>query len=256
MRGATVRAEAIPVLVVASITLYEAAYHGLLYVRRRGRREDLTFSLACFAIGAYDLFCIGLYSATTPHEGVYWQHLQSLTLSLSAIAVMWFVVDYASLRSARAAQVLTAVFLLLMLASSLGPIEWTWTDRPLLKLVNLPFGHHVVYHEMAPNWLSTLLCVQGLVVFGYQFRVALDLRRQAERPDRGGALLLALLLLFVGFINDAAVYSGLYTSVYLVEYAYLGLVLVMAHSLAEDLVRAAAVETSLRQSNQALETLF
>jgi PAS domain S-box-containing protein len=251
-----VRAEAIPVLVVASITLYEAAYHGLLYARGRGRREDLTFSLACFAIGAYDLFCVGLYSATTPHGGVYWQHLQSLTLSLSAIAVMWFVVDYASLRSTKAAQVLTAVFLLLMLASSLGPIQWTWSDLPSVKLVNLPFGHHIVYHEMAPNWLSLLLCIQGLAVFGYQFRVALDLRRQDERPDRGGALLLALLLLFVGFVNDAAVYSGLYTSVYLVEYAYLGLVLLMAHSLAEDLVRAAAVETSLRQSNQALETLF
>lgn len=256
MRGATVRPEAIPVLVVASITLYEAAYHGLVYIRRRGRREDLTFSLACFAIGAYDLFCIGLYSATTPQQGAHWQHLQMLTLSLSGIAVMWFVVDYASLPSRRVAQGLTAVFLVLLLVSSLGPIEWTLTDRPSVKLVHIPFAHQIVYQEMAPNWLGLLLSLQGIVIFIYQFGVALDLRRQEERPDRGGALLFALLLLFAGFLNDTAVFSGLYTSVYVIEYAYLGLVLLMAHSLSDDLMRAAAMEASLRQSNQTLAALI
>ena len=54
-------------------------------------KEDLTFALTCLAIGIYDVFCAGLYGATSVEEGVYWQRLLIIGLGLDTIALLWFV---------------------------------------------------------------------------------------------------------------------------------------------------------------------
>jgi hypothetical protein len=71
----------IPTVVMASISFYVGVYHFLMYFRRRQRREDLTFALLCLANGFYDVFCAGLYSATSVAEGVQWQRLQFIALA-------------------------------------------------------------------------------------------------------------------------------------------------------------------------------
>ena len=63
-------------------------------------------------------------------------------------------------------------------------------------------------------------------------------------------LLLALILFFVGVFNDSAVSSGFYSFVYLIEYSYLALVLLMAYSLSNELISSTKIRAALMESEK------
>jgi hypothetical protein len=84
----------IPVVAMASISLYVGLYHLLIYFRRRQNREDLTFSFLCFAYVFYAAFCVGLYNATSVSEGAQWQRAQFIALAVFVTMFLWFVSDY------------------------------------------------------------------------------------------------------------------------------------------------------------------
>ncbi|HTP10620.1 MAG TPA: hypothetical protein VMP08_20340, partial [Anaerolineae bacterium] len=86
-------AQSIPVVAMASISLYVGLYHLLIYLRRKQHREDLTFALLCLATSLYDVFCIGLYNSSTVAAGVQWQRAQLIALALFVTAFLWFVSD-------------------------------------------------------------------------------------------------------------------------------------------------------------------
>jgi PAS domain S-box-containing protein len=61
---------------------------------------------------------------------------------------------------------------------------------------------------------------------------------------------MAILLLFAGLFNDTAVSIGFYRFIYVFEYAYMGMVLLMTYSLSDAVVRAASMEGALRESEE------
>jgi hypothetical protein len=82
---------AIPCLVLAGVNGCMAAFCLLFHLRRREPREHLPFSLLCFSLAAYDVFCAGLYSSGSLAEGIFWQRLQLLALSPVSIFTIWFL---------------------------------------------------------------------------------------------------------------------------------------------------------------------
>src|SRR5262245_31182105 len=82
---------AIPCLVMSAITAYLGLYHLTLALRRPQAREHLPFALLCASVSAYDIFCVGLYNASSLAQGVFWQRLQLQTVLVIAAATVWFV---------------------------------------------------------------------------------------------------------------------------------------------------------------------
>ena len=68
-------------------------------------------------------------------------------------------------------------------------------------------------------------------------------------------LLFALGLFALGFLNDSAVTSGIYSFIYTMEYAYLGMVLLMTVSMSSTMISAAKLKHKLELSNIELETI-
>ncbi|GEM_PF-1023617 len=246
----------IPPLVLAGITVYVGFHNLFIYFRRPSQREHLTFAVSCLAMGLYDGFAAGLYSATSVAQGILWQRLQMVSISLVSLSFPLFILDYfADLkpRTRRIALWLIPFFLYFFLSAVLSLVDRTghaWRpDRPLVKTVHLPTGGMVTYFEAAPGIVASLQSLVGLGLFvfllGYVGRIYLAGHRDQARP-----MLLALLLFFVGAMNDTAVSSGLYRSVYLMEYAYMGIVSLMTASLTGKVVRTAAVEEELRRSRE------
>ena len=94
-------AHSLPVAVMAGITFYVGVYHFFIFLRRRTHRADLTFALTCLAVSAYDVFCVGLYNATSVVEGVVWQRAQFVAVMAGVGAFLWFMADYTGLASRR-----------------------------------------------------------------------------------------------------------------------------------------------------------
>ncbi len=243
----------ISAIVIASVTLYAGLYHLGTYLWRRLHREYLTFALSCLAMGLYDIFCAGLYSASSVSEGVLWQQRQVVMLALVSIIFPWFVHDYLAAAGPvprwwrRGLLVFSVYFVLAAILGLLNPAGLHWpADNPSVKEIVLPWGTAITYREMAPGPLTDVQSVMGLLVFLYVLVLAVYACRRGQQRA-AWPLFAALGLFFVSAVNDTAVSSGLYGFVYTMEYAYLGIVLLMTLALSRQVAEAAAMKEILAQ---------
>ena len=246
-------AMSVPVLVMAGVMVYVGSYHALIYLRQRQQREHLTFALSCLAMALYNLFTAGLYNVTSATEGVYWQRWQVVALALVAIAFAWFVFDYLTPTSAVPAttkRVLTVFSIYFALAAVTGMVDRSGLYRPMDQpaVKEIPFfGSTITYYEMDPGPLTNVQSVAGLVGFVYLLWITVRVYRSGYRQQTR-PLLLAMGLFFASAVNDTAVVLRLYPFIYTLEYAYLGMVLVMTYALTSTVVEAAATKHALQIS--------
>lgn len=238
----------IPAIVSASISFYAGIYQLLIYVRRPSNRQDLTFSLMCFSGGLYAVASAGLYSVHSVAEGIKWLNLQIIGNTLLGVSFLWFLSDHTKMVSRRALTLFTAFYGVAFFVNLFVRNDLTrLVNLPFIKHVALPFGLSVTYYEARPGIFVEIQGFVGLLLGTYAVLCGLRLVRN-EQASKARWLFVALMLFFLGAINDAAITNGLYSSVYLVEYAYLGVVLLMSYSLSEEVLQADKVKQALLES--------
>jgi signal transduction histidine kinase/CheY-like chemotaxis protein len=246
--------QTIPPIVMASITFAFGGFVLYLFVRR-GRREDLAFALTCFSMMAYDVAAAGAYGCRSPADGVVWQRAQVGILSLVAIALIQFVAVYTGQLKPPWRWAFSGYFALSALVIAGERVGLAWRpDQPSVKVVHLPWGLSAVYVEASPGPLMQIQCLMGLLAFLYLFMATLRAHRTGQ-ARRARPLLLALCFFCLTLVNDVCVGNGFYSFVYLLEYGYLGMVLLLVFSLTAELVEAGALraqrgllEDQLRQA--------
>ncbi|MFI5143207.1 MAG: 7TM diverse intracellular signaling domain-containing protein, partial [Thermoanaerobaculales bacterium] len=234
----------IPPLVMASIDAYVGVHHLAIYARMRQSRQHLTFALLALSVAGYCISAAGLYNAAAPENGRSWQIAEVVFLALGAPVMMLFFADYTGPTRRRFVRVVTAGFAAVALAALVGGSDLIFSHMPAIKHTTLPFGLSVTYQEVAAGPLMTILSILALSVFAFGFAGAVGLDRRGER-SRATRLGIASVLFFFGFLNDALMALGLIRSIYTLEYAFLGLVVLMADGLVSDLARSAKIEESL-----------
>ena len=251
----SVQLQALPAVVLAGITLYVGLSHLILCRRHMRRRHHFLFALTCTLVAAYDLFAAALYNSTSVREGAVWQRAQFATLALVALALVWFVHDYTFRRSKRTFFVFAAALLLLALLTAVGPKHWVLLDQPAVKIVALPLGGRVTYYESAPGPLLLVQTAVGFAAFLYSFVIAAQGYRYFDRV-RYRPLFVAMGIFCAGVVNDACVATGVYSFVYLIEVAYMGMVVLMAVSMSRELANATAEQEHLRAIEQRFSAVF
>jgi PAS domain S-box-containing protein len=269
----------VPTVVMAGVTFYTGFYHLMVYVRRRQQRQDLTFALTCLAVGFYDVFSAGLYNVETVSEGVQWQRAQVVTLAIVAIFFAWFIYDYttqathydreieerkndrlSTVQAKLASQkkwlyLFSAFFILAAIIEAVDRSSLTWmVNNPSIKHVSLPFGLAITYYEATPGLMTNIQSTMGLLLGVYVLWSGIILF-QSEQKNRARFLFAATVVFFAGVANDTAVSSGIYTFIYTIEYAYMGIVLLMVYSLSGEVLEAATVKGALRESEQKFRSI-
>ena len=235
---------------MAGITLYVGIFHLTIYFQRLERRGDLTFALICFGMALYDIFCTGLYHATSVAEGLNWQRAQIFVLILVGVLFLWFIADYTSNPSRRWIYFFSGFFLLTSIIVLVDRSNLTFlTDQPLTREIRLPFGFETTYFEASSGPIVEMLYVAGLVLLGYILWLTIKYYRSGNRK-KARPLVWAVVILFAGLCNDFAVNNGLYKFVYAIEYSYMSIVLVMEYFLSHDIVEAAMTKEALRKSEE------
>jgi signal transduction histidine kinase len=246
--------QTIPPIVMASITFAFGGFVLYLFVRRR-RREDLAFALTCLSMVAYDVCAAAAYGCRSPADGVVWQRAQVVILSLVAIALIQFVADHTGQVKAGWRWAFSGYFALSALVIAGERVGLAWRpDQPAIKVIHLPWGLTAVYFEASPGPLMQIQCLMGCLAFLHLSMASLRAYRTGQ-ARRAGPLLLALCFFCLTLVNDVCVGNGIYSFVYLLEYGYLGMVLLLVLSLTAELVEAGAVkaergllEAQLRQA--------
>ncbi len=250
----SVNAWSIPPLALAAVNLYVAAHSAVIFLRTRRSRELLAFASLAVAIGLYDVCSAFLYNAGSPAGGRTWQLAQFAALTLGSLALLIFVADYSGRRIGKLLTVLGSAAALIWCAVAVTGGEALIRRVPAVKHVALPGGLQVTYQEAQTGPLAIPLELLGFAVFGYAFWAALALRRSGRR-QRGTHLLAATAVLFAAAVNDAAVGLGLLQSIYLVEYAFLAMVVLMADAISRELVDAGRAQAALARSEERFRSM-
>jgi PAS domain S-box-containing protein len=245
----------IPVVAMASISLYVGLYHLLIYIRRPQYREDLTFAFLCFANVFYDAFCVGLYNATSVIEGAWWQRGQLITLAVFVPTILWFVSDYTHQKIGIVVHGFSIFYLLAIIVQLVDRSSLTWlVDQPSIKHFVMLFGLSVTYFEATFGPFTMVQSFMGIIASTYLFVMTIRYFRGGNKKQ-AAPLVVALGFMYIAAFHDTMVGNGLYHSIYLMEYAYLGVIVVMANSLSNKVVEAAIAKDALRKSEEWFRSL-
>jgi PAS domain S-box-containing protein len=241
-------------LLMAGVAGSVAVHHAMIFVRSRRSTESLTFASMAACLAVYDVACAFLYGAESPAQGRPWQFVQLCSLTAGSVAMVLFAADYTRRRCARFLAAEGAAVALLVLAAIAGGPGALYGHEPQVRRVDLVAGLSVTYNEVEQGPVAVGLLAVDLVAFGYVFWAGVRYSREGHRV-RARRLLGAAAVLFLASVNDLLLGTGLVRSLYVIEYAFLGMVLLMADSLSSDLVRAAGIEEALVQSEERFKRL-
>jgi len=245
----------IPVIAMAGISFYVGSYHLLIYFRRRQNREDLTFSFLCFAYVFYAAFCVGLYNAVSVAEGAGWQRAQFIALAVFATIFLWFVSDYTRQKPETPIYLLSIFYLLAIIVQLVDRSDLTFpVDQPSVKHITLPYVQPVTYYEATLGLFSSLQSFMGIVVSAYILIMGIRYFKRGYKRE-AKPLILAIGLMSAAGFHDTLVSNGVYDFVYLIEYAYLAVILMVAYSLSNTVVEAALAKEELRKSEERFRSL-
>ena len=245
----------IPPIALATLMFYVGFYHFLIYIRQKNIRKNLTFTFSCLTVGLYAVCCAGLYNASSPEVGVQWQRFQVITLAGLAVAFLWFIADYTGKANKKVVIAFTVYYCFAALVGLFIRNDLTWTNEVSIKEIRLPLGYEIIYNEMTPGFLTNIHSIMGIIYFLCILSVSLKYYR-SENKKKGLPLLLAMIMLFAGLINDTFVSSGFYDFIYILEYSYMGIILVFTFIFTNNVIKAGEVKIALHESEEKYRNLF
>ena len=243
----TVNSISIPVAMMAALCFYVGLNYLWLSFRSGLDKERLPIALICFTVAVYDLFCMGLYNSDNPVQGMFWQQLQLSTIPLICAAFAVYGFNQAKGQSKRIFLILSIYFVLLFLFGLItGDRYLLMPDRPMIQVIQLNSLLHIVYFEVEPGSLVVLQNISMLIGFGW---LLFTLIRNFQAGNRViWPIVLSMFIFFLAALNDALVGMAVYSFIYLVEYAFLLIILSMSHVFLTDFVSMNKELTSLNTS--------
>jgi len=127
-------------------------------------------------------------------------------------------------------------------------------DQPSVKHITLPYIQSITYYEATLGSFSTLQSFMGIAVSTYILMMGIHYFRRGYKRE-AKPLILAIGLVSFASLNDILVSNGVYDFIYLIEYAYLAVILVIAYSLSNMVVEAATAKEELRKREEWFRSL-
>lgn len=241
----------IPVLMMAAICLYVAVYYLIMYNMQRGSRQFLTFGLTCLSLFLYDISCAGLYNSTNLSQGIFWQKFNFVGVSCISISFIWFINDFTKARIGIISKIITAYYTttipIIILFSNKLTLS---TDTPSIKYITIGNRYIVTYFESIPGILCLLIMSISFIAFLILIYKLVHYNR--KYPAKSTVLIIAAFSAFyLSFINDMLIAGGAYSFIYVSEYSFMLIILMMGYALQVQFV---TLQAQIKTINATLET--
>ena len=245
--------KALPTILITGILFYVSFNNILIFLQRPKNREFLALAFTSAFSGMYAFTSSHLYMVNTVSQGAIWQQWQLVSLALFGAAFVWFVQEYTKKLDKPVVTTLMVFFLLSAIIHATDQSGFSLQfNVPAIKRVALPLIGNIVYYEVAQGPFMAIFSVVGFLGFAYILWAAI---RNAQDFDtkRFRYLIISVSLIIASMINDALVGLGLITSIYIIEYAYLAVVILISTSFSKAMFDAASLKEVLQEKNQELE---
>jgi len=216
---------------LAGACLYAAFHHAAKVRGRPLNWTHLWFFLLCLMVAGHVVAKAGGYQAQSAEEIVFWRRWDTAFAAMVFIFLVWFVREYAGLRSVWGPALLSLLLFAFVPLAMLLPHGVVFTELPAMIDHTLPWGEQVTDIRVRPftnahgaGWFAVLMSLAYGLYGGVQ-----QYRRGEYTRARWLLVALAvfLLLLTINFVEDL----GLLDFFYVGEFGFLALVFLMNRAL-------------------------
>jgi len=249
------RMQAVPVLIMAVIAIYVGVYHLSIFLRRPKIKLDLVFSLLCFSFASYDILALSLQNAENLRDICLLVKMQFVSLGVIGVAYLWFVNVYTSGNRSiylyLVQIVLSACALIIVLTDS----NSLFIGEPKLEILQSVIIPNYHLYKLEFSSLINIALISYILIFIYIYLKVIRFYYYTDRA-KGKPLIIASTFFFLGIINDTAIVEGLYSWIYVLEFTFIGILLMMVSTLTDELIEAGRIKKRLVDSEQRYRVLF
>lgn len=242
--------------VAAGIGIQAAFTHGLVGLSRRPRdRVRIAFAVAAAAVAVGALAVLAMYSASTAPAYVAIMKWVSLPAGVVwMVATVWLVAFFAGVQPTRWLLALTAGFCAALAINFALPGGLMHDGTGELVSVRAAGAEVMALSGSSPHVLHYLVHALTLAGFVFLYYAAYRVYRRGDRARAGYLGLMIVLLSFTTFIDNVHGYAilGTFTTVYLTQVCFAGLIVATSVALRHESVR---VEAELHTYRARLESL-
>ena len=221
---------------MALVNFYVGSYYLYFYARRPQVREHLPFGLLCISVGLYDVFAAGLYNSQSIADGIRWQKLQLDTVNVISVFMLWFTSVFTQQVGNRIVRYSIVWLIVVALVALVAGPEFTVSvTKPAVKDILLLNRFEVTYYEGVVGLVYQLEIASALVIYLYLFYLFIRHYQSTQRRVLA-FVFAAFIVYFVAVVNDTLVAMQLYPFVYISEYSFFIIILVMAYILLDKFV--------------------
>lgn len=213
----------------------------------------MAFILICLGGAAFCLFCSGEYNVDFPIQSIFWLKGEVISSTISGFAFLWYIAEETGLIKRRYVIICLIWTSLSVLSQFLDLGELTWvTSRPFILRVDLPFGLDFVYKEVDRGIVLIIIDFVGFFILVYLFRIVLKFGHFGNRK-KFLILFFSLSFIISAQIIDFFIGIGLFSFIFLLEYAWLATILIMGLNRSNDFIEAALTRKTLEKTDQELK---
>jgi signal transduction histidine kinase/AmiR/NasT family two-component response regulator len=239
--------------VASGICFYASLYHFLVGLRRRPMDPvHLLFALTALSFGFMNFFQMFLHPAVAARSAsafIAADRWSLMGLLLGELLFLWFVAFYTRVKPYLALVILSLPILFFIGVHLTSQATYLYTAVTDYFPVTLPWGEEITIADVKLTPWGNYTPIIWLSLFSFSIYA---LVRQFRRGERQNAIFLGLALVIFAatIINDNLLDNGLITSVYLLQFGFVAMVVVMSLALSNEIIKT---ERELASLNVELE---
>jgi len=240
--------------VAAGICFYASLYHFLVGLRRRPMDPvHLLFAMTALSFGFMNFFQMFLHPAVANRSAsafITADRWSLMGLLLGELLFLWFVAFYTKVKPYLALVILSTPILFFIFIHITSQATYLYTDVTEYFTAALPWGEEITIADVALTPWGNYTPIIWLSFFSFSIYA---LVRQFRRGERQEAVFLglAIAIFAASIINDNLLDQGLITSIYLLQFGFVAIVMVMSLALSNEVIETerelAALNVELEQ---------
>jgi signal transduction histidine kinase/CheY-like chemotaxis protein len=239
--------------VTAGICFYASLYHILVGLRRDPRDPvHILFALTAFSFGLMNYMQMFLHPAVAARSATAFiaaDRWSLLGLLLGELFLLWFVAFYTKIKPFLLLVVLSLPILFFIGVHLTSPATYIYTAVTGYFPVTLPWGEEITIADVALSSWNKYTPILWMTLFAFSTYACIRQFRRGERRD-AVFLGIALLIFAVTILNDNLLDYGLIRSIYLLQFGFVAMIVVMSLALSNEIIET---EQELASLNQELE---
>jgi signal transduction histidine kinase/DNA-binding NarL/FixJ family response regulator len=225
--------------VAAGICFYASLYHFLVGFRRRPLDPvHLLFAMTALSFGLMNFFQMFLHPAVVAQSAsafITADRWSLMGLLLGELLFLWFVAFYTKVKPYLALILLSMPILFFIVIHLTSQATYLYTEVTGYFIATLPWGEPITIADVALSPWSNYTPIIWLSFFLFSIYA---LVRQFQRGERQKAIFLGLAMTIFAatIINDNLLDNGAITSIYLLQFGFVAIVVVMSMALSNEVI--------------------